>query len=186
VLPSEEEKGTEEEETKDEDSEGKIDEEVIVTELIKKKVFPVGRAAGLRIRSEPSFAAAAIGLIKPGDVVYYSEEIENDVGKWIKLTQSSLSSFGVVKSLGYAQSYNKMKDEVFLEEGEPEEIKHVMKKHGKQDKRLGGPGTYSVVQCGAAGHNVRSKPNMKGCPIGRLAKGSTVEVVEEVCHFLQL
>ena len=44
----------------------------------------------------------------------------------------------------------------------------------------GGPGTYSVVQCGAAGHNVRSKPSMKGVPIGRLAKDNKVQIVEEV------
>ena len=44
----------------------------------------------------------------------------------------------------------------------------------------GGPGTYSVVHCGAAGHNIRSKPGMKGSPVGRLAKGSLVEIEEEV------
>ena len=46
---------------------------------------------------------------------------------------------------------------------------------------IGGSGTYSVVQCGAAGHNVRSKPNMKGTPIGRLAKGNSIEAIDEVC-----
>ena len=43
-----------------------------------------------------------------------------------------------------------------------------------------GPGTYTVVQCGAAGHNIRSKPNMKGCPLGRLSKGSIIGAIEEV------
>ena len=39
---------------------------------------------------------------------------------------------------------------------------------------------FTVVHCGAAGHNVRSRPGMKGIPVGRLAKGTTVEVEEEV------
>ena len=36
----------------------------------------------------------------------------------------------------------------------------------------GGPGTYTVVHCGVAGHNVRTRPGMKGVPVGRLAKGN--------------
>ena len=47
-------------------------------------------------------------------------------------------------------------------------------------RRLSGPGMYQVVQCGTAGHNVRSKPNMRGTPVGRLSKRSTIEAVEEV------
>ena len=39
---------------------------------------------------------------------------------------------------------------------------------------------YRVVQCGTAGHNVRSKPSMRGTPVGRLSKSSTVEAIEEV------
>ena len=46
----------------------------------------------------------------------------------------------------------------------------------------GGPGVYTVVQCGSAGHNLRSRPNMRGTPVGRLTKGSTVNIVEEVSH----
>lgn len=37
-----------------------------------------------------------------------------------------------------------------------------------------------MVHCGKAGHNIRSKPGMKGIPAGRLAKGNVIEVVEEV------
>ena len=49
-----------------------------------------------------------------------------------------------------------------------------------QAKRIGGSGTYQVIQCGSAGHNIRSKPGIKGAPVGRLAKGNKVEVSEEV------
>ena len=47
-------------------------------------------------------------------------------------------------------------------------------------KRVGGPGIYRVVQCGAAGHNIRSKPSMRGTPVGRLSKGNIIEAEEEV------
>ena len=47
--------------------------------------------------------------------------------------------------------------------------------------RKGGPGTYYVAQCGSAGHNVRSKPNLKGTPVGRLAKGNKIVIIDEVC-----
>ena len=47
-------------------------------------------------------------------------------------------------------------------------------------KRLSGPGCYQVVQCGTAGHNVRSKPGMRGTPVGRLSKRSVIDAIEEV------
>lgn len=46
-----------------------------------------------------------------------------------------------------------------------------------------------MVQCGTAGHNIRSKANMKGTPVGRLAKGNKIEAMEEVrsnLYFTQL
>ena len=42
------------------------------------------------------------------------------------------------------------------------------------------PGTYTVVRGGAASHYIHSKPNIKGCPLGRLSKGSIIEAIEEV------
>ena len=51
------------------------EEEKVIVEVIKKKKFPQGKAAGLRIRSEPSLSAASVGLIKPGDVFSYTEEV---------------------------------------------------------------------------------------------------------------
>ena len=51
---------------------------------------------------------------------------------------------------------------------------------------VGGPGMYTVVHCGAAGHNIRTSPGMKGIPVGRLAKGSSVEIEEEVSYTVQI
>ena len=44
----------------------------------------------------------------------------------------------------------------------------------------GGPGNYHVVKCGSSGHNIRSRPNMKGTPVGMLVLGNQVTVGEEV------
>lgn len=54
------------------------------------------------------------------------------------------------------------------------------KKKPAPTKRKGGSGTYQVIQCGSAGHNIRSKPGIKGTPVGRLAKGNKIEASDEV------
>lgn len=40
---------------------------------------------------------------------------------------------------------------------------------------------YEVVKCGSFGHNIRSRPNLKATPVGRVTMGNQVSVVEEVC-----
>ncbi len=47
-------------------------------------------------------------------------------------------------------------------------------------KRQGGLGVYHVVQCGSAGHNVRSKPGLRGTPVGRLRMGDKISALVEV------
>ena len=37
-----------------------------------------------------------------------------------------------------------------------------------------------MVQCGSAGHNIRSKPGLRGTPAGRLKKGDKINSPEEV------
>ena len=44
----------------------------------------------------------------------------------------------------------------------------------------GGAGMYVVLQCGSAGHNIRSKPSLQGTPVGRLKLGDTFQVEDEV------
>ena len=60
--------------------------------------------------------------------------------------------------------------------------KTVFPRKPSSKKRQGGPGLYQVVQCGTAGHNIRSKPGMRGTPVGRLAKGNKIEALEEVMY----
>ena len=44
----------------------------------------------------------------------------------------------------------------------------------------GGTGLYEVVKCGSFGHNIRSRPNMKASPVGRLTMANQITVIEEV------
>lgn len=37
-----------------------------------------------------------------------------------------------------------------------------------------------VVKCGASGHNIRSRPNLKAAPVGKLALGNVVTIQEYV------
>lgn len=118
-------------------------------------------------------------------------QVENPSGKWVVLTQEAMQQFGCPAgtSSAYALAYSAEKMQEFLEDKEPPpELIEKMKKQFSvsaskkpvSKKRRGGQGSYEVVQCGSAGHNVRSKPGLKGTPIGRLTKGSKIEVVEEV------
>ena len=79
-----------------------------------------------------------------------------------------------------------MRYNVFFSQPPPEMIRRIKKLPPSQmsqpKKRVGGPGVYQVVQCGTAGHNLRAKPNMKGTPVGRLSKRSSIEAAEEVNH----
>ena len=64
--------------------------------------------------------------------------------------------------------------------------KTVSSRRSVTKKRVSGPGSYQVVQCGTAGHNVRSKPSMRGTPVGRLGKRNIIEAVEEVRVYVQM
>lgn len=81
VLPTELAKGIEEVEEdqvmedREEDAEKEEEKEVVVVEVIKRRNFPGKTAQGLRIREKPNFAAALLGIIKPGDIVHYTEEV---------------------------------------------------------------------------------------------------------------
>ena len=44
----------------------------------------------------------------------------------------------------------------------------------------GGAGVYEVVKCGSFGHNIRSRPNLKASPVGRLTMANQITVIEEV------
>ena len=45
-------------------------------------------------------------------------QLENDAGKWVKLSKDALNQFSCRGSEGYALAYNKEKKEAFLEDVE--------------------------------------------------------------------
>lgn len=77
VLPSvvNEKEEEEKEEPIEEATPTTEEEETVIIETIKKKKFTGLKAQGLRIRAKPSYAAAAIGLIRPGNILKYTEEV---------------------------------------------------------------------------------------------------------------
>ena len=106
------------------------------------------------------------------------------------LTKEAMQQFSCpTTQTAYALAYSSETDQEYLEDTEPppEVIEQMKKKLSvsaskkpQSKKRQGGVGRYEVVQCGSAGHNVRSKPGLRGMPIGRLTKGGKIEAVEEV------
>lgn len=42
------------------------------------------------------------------------------------------------------------------------------------DGAVGGAGMYTVVKCGASGHNIRSQPSLKAPPVGMLVLGNII------------
>ena len=44
------------------------------------------------------------------------------------------------------------------------------------------PQTYYVVDCGASGHNIRARPNLKALPVGKLKLGCSFLVIEQVIY----
>lgn len=42
------------------------------------------------------------------------------------------------------------------------------------DGTVGGAGMYTVVKCGASGHNIRSQPSLRAPPVGMLVLGNII------------
>ncbi len=57
-------------------------------------------------------------------------------------------------------------------------LSHGSGSNGKRRSFHRGPGMYTIVKCGASGHNVRSHPSMSAAPIGMLNLGDTFLVSE--------
>ena len=56
-------------------------------------------------------------------------------------------------------------------------IFYIFLQEWKPIKKPKGPGLYTVVKCGASGHNIRSNPNLMAPPIGMLALSDQVSVI---------
>ncbi|XP_062580615.1 E3 ubiquitin-protein ligase MYCBP2-like [Saccostrea cucullata] len=160
----------------------------------KMRKFVAKFSAGLRIRVNPSLQSEYIGVIQPEGIISFVDEIHNDDGVWLRLSQASINEWckeGHVE--GWALQYNQHLGKTLLvpvEEPKPlmeEIIKETIRKNLHDvvkpevtPKR--GPGEYQVVKCGPSGHNIRCRPHLKATPIGMLIHGEKITVVEDVTN----
>ncbi|KAI6656385.1 hypothetical protein LOD99_1184 [Oopsacas minuta] len=157
----------------------------------------------VKIFSEPDSTATALGLIPRGKLAYFFEEqqIENDDGSWIRLRPESLKQYakpGTSPTRGYAQSYLKNKDtytmklELLQANVSALQVADSGVRQVKSGtlKRIGGAGSYEIVECGEAGHLIRAGPARNSTPIGQLSKGAIIQVsdekTKEECVWLKL
>lgn len=160
----------------------------------KMRKFAAQYSAGLRIRVNPSLQSEYIGVILPEGIISFVDEIHNDDGVWLRLSQASINEWckeGHVE--GWALQYNQHLGKTLLvpvEEPKPlmeEIIKETIRKNLHDvvkpevtPKR--GPGEYQVVKCGPSGHNIRCRPHLKATPIGMLIHGEKITVIEDVTN----
>lgn len=57
-------------------------------------------------------------MVKPGDSFCYVEEISNDAGVWVKLSEESLRQLSCSTSHGYTLAYSEEKKQQYLIEKE--------------------------------------------------------------------
>ncbi|KAL3209805.1 hypothetical protein MRX96_037617 [Rhipicephalus microplus] len=142
----------------------------------KMRKFQAKYSAGLRIRSHPSLQSKQIGVVQVDGIVTFVDELHNDDGVWVRLSPETIKTY--CKN-GYSEAwclqYNQHIGKTLLV---PFDV-HMYSEHFCF-YICTGPGMYQVAICGAAGHNVRSKPNLKAPPIGMLAMDSTIIASEEV------
>ena len=163
-------------------------------------------SAGLRIRIHPTLQSEQIGVVPVEGTISIVDEYHNSDGIWVRLGQESLLEFCNLPSYteGWCLQYNQHLEKTLLVPiNEPKSTKNhenntpskptptlqpnpfnnpvvepLLKPTEKNwAKRPKGPGTYTVIKCGASGHNIRSNPNLLAPPIGMLAHGDQVTVI---------
>ena len=169
-----------------------IVENGIYSKLRKVSVTP---SAGLRIRVHPTLQSEQIGLVPVDGTITVVDEICNSDGVWVRLGQDTLIEHveSTVYSEGWCMQYNKHLERTLLvpvpstdrqekpskSAFNPAQARTSLDqprptKSRRRNKHTGG---YSVVKCGASGHNIRSFPNMSAAPIGIVNLGSEFNVI---------
>nr|CAD7431359.1 unnamed protein product [Timema monikensis] len=157
--------------------------------------FVAKNSAGLRIRAHPSLQSEQIGIVHINGTIAFVDEIHNDDGVWLRLSQDTIhqyccNGYSEAWCLQYNQHLGKT---LLLPVEEPRSILDQVIKEtilrklpeiaAHKDSRskspvVFGPGDYNVVKCGASGHNVRSRPNLKAPPVGMLVLGNQLTVMD--------
>ncbi|XP_046683725.1 E3 ubiquitin-protein ligase MYCBP2 isoform X4 [Homalodisca vitripennis] len=150
--------------------------------------FVARNSAGLRVRAHPSLQSEQIGVVHVNGTIAFVDEIHNDDGVWLRLTQDTIrqychNSYPEAWCLQYNQHLGKT---LLLPLQEPKTVlDHVVREsRGKPTTSHEIPKvleatSYKVVKCGASGHNVRSSPSLTAPPIGMLHFGNHITVT---CH----
>ncbi|XP_043461333.1 E3 ubiquitin-protein ligase MYCBP2 isoform X1 [Leptopilina heterotoma] len=167
-------------------------------QMTKLRKFVSTSSAGLRIRTQPSLQSEQIGIVPIDHTIVFIDEYYNDDGVWLRLNAESIMKY-CSKShfeawcLQYNQHLGKtllfpvdevksnvksvVKDDMFRKRSEIEETSRRFSK--RKTATFNGGTSMVVITCGASGHNIRSRPNLKARPIGILALGNTVTVQED-------
>ncbi|XP_032812561.2 E3 ubiquitin-protein ligase MYCBP2 isoform X3 [Petromyzon marinus] len=164
----------------------------------KVRRFSMRDSAGLRVRSHPSLQSEQIGIVKVNATITFIDEVHNDDGVWLRLSDEMVRKY--VSNVNgnpeaWCLSFNQHLGRNLLAPlEEPKSIYEGLLKEAvgrrlsevgakERSSRLhGGPGFYVVVRTGTSGHNVRSRPSMRGIPIGTLLLGNKIKALGEVSN----
>ncbi|KAL5012682.1 hypothetical protein ScPMuIL_011233 [Solemya velum] len=160
----------------------------------RMRKFVAKYSAGLRIRTNPSLQSEQIGLVDPGGIISFINEIHNDDGVWVRLSPDSikeycLGGYSEAWCLQYNQHLGKTllvpieEPKSILDEIIKETILRKLPDYMKETSNsCKGAGVYRVVKCGSYGHNIRWRPTLKATPIGMLTLGDQISITEDVVN----
>ncbi|KAG1690691.1 E3 ubiquitin-protein ligase MYCBP2 [Nymphon striatum] len=151
-------------------------------------------SAGLRIRSHPSLQSEQIGIIPPNELMTFTDEIHNDDGVWLRVSQESVKKYCQNYQVeAWSLQYNKHSDKTLLlpleepkknfentmKQPKIQEYFHLVNEKPITDfeKKPIALGLYEVIKCGASGHNIRSAPHLKAPPVGMLSLGNQINII---------
>ncbi|XP_076065953.1 MYC binding protein highwire isoform X3 [Oratosquilla oratoria] len=164
--------------------------------------FVLQNSAGLRIRTHPSLQSEQIGVVHVNGTIAFVDEVHNSDGVWLRLSPESIRQYC---SNGYSEAwclqYNQHLGKTLLVPlDQPKTILDqvitdtISRRRDASPRREsgtgtsseaaagGGTGVYTVIKCGASGHNIRSQPSLKAPPVGMLVLGNTITVNCEVIN----
>ena len=170
-------------------------------EVNRLRQFVARPSAGLRVRLHPTLQSEQIGVVPVDGTLNIIDELSNSDGVWVRLSQESLAEHcPPVYTEGWCLQYNQHFDKVLLKPvaeplpAKPKEssfqkppavtqnISSLFPTEAKPKKKVLGirkvPGSYTVVKCGASGHNIRCAPSMYAAPIGMLSLGDNIRVID--------
>ncbi|XP_037787011.1 E3 ubiquitin-protein ligase MYCBP2-like isoform X1 [Penaeus monodon] len=156
--------------------------------------FVLQNSAGLRIRTHPSLQSEQIGVVHVNGTIAFVDEVHNSDGVWLRLSPESIrqyctNGYSEAWCLQYNQHLGKTllvpldHPKTILDQVITDTISRRRDLSPRRETSLGiegsegvsgGAGVYTVVKCGASGHNIRSQPSLKAPPVGMLVLGNSV------------